>query len=82
MLRLFVSADSSTFLSTYCLHTGACFYYVANIRAAFRLCEPMFYTKDAWIALFNEQSLTADNADYDGVQYSAVPRHNSSAASY
>jgi hypothetical protein len=69
--------------SLYCSHTGACLYYVANIRAAFRLGEPMFYTKDAWIVLFNEQqSSTANNSSYDDMQYNAVPQHSSSAAAY
>jgi hypothetical protein len=57
-------------------------YYVANIRAAFRLGEPMLYTKDAWIAMFNEQSIAADSGSYGDVQYSAVPRYSSSAAAF
>jgi hypothetical protein len=55
-------------------------YYVANIRAAFRLDEPMLYTKDAWIVMFNEQSIAADSSS--DVQYSAVPRYSSSAAAF
>jgi hypothetical protein len=65
------------------MHTGAYLHYVANIRAAFRLSEPMFYTKDAWIALCNDQQSIAETSNsYSDVQYSAVPQHSSSAAAY
>jgi hypothetical protein len=42
----------------------------------------MFYTKDAWIVLFNEQATAEASSNYSDVQYSAVPQHSSSAAAY
>jgi hypothetical protein len=42
----------------------------------------MLYTKDAWIVMFNEQSIAADSSSYSDVQYSAVPRYSSSAAAF